>query len=75
MTSIFQSRQPVEAEVGDIWRYNEFGTICHYLILKKYEADGYGYLYRVLQLETNRIVPDLIINSGTVMNYKATKVA
>ena len=64
-------------EVGELWEFispYEDGP-DHYLILQAYRSDDYGILYRALHLETGGIIPDLIIDSGTVRNYKAHKIA
>ena len=64
-------------EVGELWEFiSPYGEgPDHYLILQPYENEDYGILYRVLHLETGAIVPDLIIDSRTVLNYKAHKIA
>jgi hypothetical protein len=64
-------------EVGELWEFiSPYGDgPDHYLILQSYKNEDYGILYRVLHLETDAIIPDLIIDSGTVCNYKAHKIA
>ena len=64
-------------EVGELWEFkNPYEkNVDHYLILQMYADDHYGWLYRCLHIESGDIVPDLIIDSGTVRNYNAHKVA
>ena len=64
-------------EVGELWGFNNpyEKSADHYLILQIYSDRHYGYLYRSLHIESGDIVPDLIIDEGTVRNYNAHKVA
>jgi hypothetical protein len=69
------------AEIGDVWRFerplwdssNRYPI--HFLITDRREGTGrYQYLYTAIDLRTNEIVNDLLIDSSNLKNYKAHKV-
>jgi hypothetical protein len=68
------------AQVGELWEFssrepNE--TIYdHYLVLQiNFDDKWHEYHYKALHLETGEIIPDLIIDKSSFVNYNATMVA
>ena len=65
------------ASIGEIWRFVSpkwaaySGKVSHYLILDKVEHKRYDYLYVVMELETGRILNDLLIDAANIQNYRA----
>ena len=69
------------AEIGDVWRFerpkwdssNRYPT--HFLITDRREGTGrYQFLYTAINLNTNEIIDDLLIDRANLENYKAHKV-
>lgn len=68
-------------EIGDIWRFDRpswdsSNTYpAHFLITDRRETDSkYRYLYTAIDLRTNEITNDLLLDSANLKNYNARKV-
>lgn len=69
-----------DVQVGDIWRlqYGILGndTYCEYhLILRHYPHTVHGTLYHTYCINDAVMVPDLILDSRSVRDYDAQRVA
>lgn len=71
----------IRGQVGDIWRFDApywepTRPIRHYLITAVVDGGShYERLYAVIELETGRSLPDLLLDESNVTNYRARKVA
>lgn len=67
------------AQVGELWEFTgderDRDTIDHYLVLQiNFDHKFYEYHYKALHIESGDIIPDLIIDKTSFVNYNAKRI-